>query len=583
MIIKSSIWNVTVCAIVLLFGIMACADSDEAEESVHVQKSIISGTIEKGPFVQGSKVSLYELTAGLLQTGKAFVTQTFNDMGAFRFETPMSLNSQYVELETSGYFYNELKGELSASQITLNALSDVRNRNSVNVNLITHLEYGRVKALVQDGVRFSDAKRQAEKELLACFAIKDEIISPEAISITDNSKSSAVLLAISTIMLYEKSEAEFSEFIAKFSSDFADNGRIDNPIIRNAIIQGQQNAHPKNVIDLMKAFYANRGVSFECDDYSSFIDFNGDGVIDENDKAFINLEPINIVEESYLNTEADLEAVWMGCYIKCRQFETEQLYLEAIRTGDKTKVHSITPENAKLSDAFASAYVAINMANQLLVHAPLIQEKGIITSEKANAMIAEAKCLRAFVYYNMAMLWGNVALVTKPITVDRSDGLALSKQEDVYQFAYSDICDAVSDLPTAYANEIETKARFTRDAALMLKAEIELALGHHVDAQSTLNSVSNTVFFGFAQEQASNLPVYTSNHLSLYRKEASGITENFESEWAAMTTSSYGYWSALKRLGKAQEVTGCYDYELLMPFPSRELRINSKWAQNPGY
>lgn len=583
MVIKSSIWNVTVCAIVLLFGIMACADSDEAEESVHVQKSIISGTIEKGPFVQGSKVSLYELTAGLLQTGKAFVTQTFNDMGAFRFETPMSLNSQYVELETSGYFYNELKGELSASQITLNALSDVRNRNSVNVNLITHLEYGRVKALVQDGVRFSDAKRQAEKELLACFAIKDEIISPEAISITDNSKSSAVLLAISTIMLYEKSEAEFSEFIAKFSSDFADNGRIDNPIIRNAIIQGQQNAHPKNVIDLMKAFYANRGVSFECDDYSSFIDFNGDGVIDENDKAFINLEPINIVEESYLNTEADLEAVWMGCYIKCRQFEAEQLYLEAIRTGDKTKVHSITPENAKLSDAFASAYVAINMANQLLVHAPLIQEKGIITSEKANAMIAEAKCLRAFAYYNMAMLWGNVALVTKPITVDRSDGLALSKQENVYQFAYSDICDAVSDLPTAYANEIETKTRFTCDAALMLKAEIELALGHHADAQSTLNSVSNTVFFGFAQEQATNLPVYTSNHLSLYRKEASGITENLKSEWAAMTTSSYGYWSALKRLGKAQEVTGCYDYELLMPFPSRELRINSKWAQNPGY
>lgn len=103
--VKSSILNVTVSAIVLLLGIMACADSDEAGEAVHVQKSIISGTIEKGPFVQGSKVSLYELTADLLQTGKIFVTQTFNDMGAFRFETPMSLNSQYVELETSGYFY----------------------------------------------------------------------------------------------------------------------------------------------------------------------------------------------------------------------------------------------------------------------------------------------------------------------------------------------------------------------------------------------------------------------------------------------------------------------------------------------
>ncbi|MBO5584978.1 MAG: RagB/SusD family nutrient uptake outer membrane protein [Bacteroidaceae bacterium] len=578
--VKSSILNVTVSTIVLLLGIMACADSDEAEEAVRVQKSIISGTIEKGPFVQGSKVSLCELTTDLLQTGKNFVTQTFNDMGAFCFETPMSLNSQYVELEANGYFYNELKGKLSASQITLNALSDVRNRNSVNVNLITHLEYGRVKKLVQDGVRFSDAKRQAEKELLACFAIKNEIISPEAISITDNSKSSAVLLAISTIMLYEKSEAEFSEFIAKFSSDFADNGRIDNPIIRTTITQGQQNAHPKNVIDSMKAFYADRGVSIECDDYSGFIDFNGDGAIDENDKEWLDMD---IVEESFWATEADLESAFMHCYLKCLQFETAQRYLEAIRTGDKTKVHSITPENVKLSNAFTSAYGAINIVNQLLVKVPLMQEKGSLTSINVDAMIAEVKCLRAFVYYNVAMLWGNVALVTKPVDDNRLDAPALSKQEDVYQFAYSDICDAVSDLPTAYANEIETKARFTRDAALMLKAEIELALGHHADAQSTLNSVSNTVFFGFAQELASNLPVYTSNHLSLYRKEASGITENLESEWAAMTTSSYGYWSALKRLGKAQEVTGCYDYELLMPFPSRELRINSKWAQNPGY
>jgi len=50
-----------------------------------------------------------------------------------------------------------------------------------------------------------------------------------------------------------------------------------------------------------------------------------------------------------------------------------------------------------------------------------------------------------------------------------------------------------------------------------------------------------------------------------------------------MAESRYGYWAALKRLGKAQEMTGCYDYELLMPFPYQELLLNSKMAQNPGY
>jgi hypothetical protein len=47
-------------------------------------------------------VILYELTANLLQTGKSFTSQTTNDFGAFRFEMPNPLESEYVELETSG-------------------------------------------------------------------------------------------------------------------------------------------------------------------------------------------------------------------------------------------------------------------------------------------------------------------------------------------------------------------------------------------------------------------------------------------------------------------------------------------------
>jgi len=138
--------------------------------------------------------------------------------------------------------------------------------------------------LVKDGKSSSDAKKQAEKELLACFAITDEMVSPEGISITDNNKNSAILLAITTVMLYGKNEAEFSEFIAKFSSDFADNGKIDNSIIRATIVEGEKNAHPKDVIERMKEFYADKGTVIECNDFSCFIDFNGDGVIDENDK-----------------------------------------------------------------------------------------------------------------------------------------------------------------------------------------------------------------------------------------------------------------------------------------------------------
>ena len=58
---------------------------------------------------------------------------------------------------------------------------------------------------------------------------------------------------------------------------------------------------------------------------------------------------------------------------------------------------------------------------------------------------------------------------------------------------------------------------------------------------------------------------------------------NNELYWQASNYLNYGYWAALKRMGKAQEVTGCFDYELLMPIPSMDIMLNPNMTQNPGY
>lgn len=572
-----------------MLGLVACNNDDSAEngkKAKQVEKSSISGNIEKGPFVQGSKVTLYELTADLLQTGKSFKAQTNNDLGAFRFETSMSLGSQFVELESSGYFYNEVQGRLSTSQITLNALSNVENRNSVNVNLITHLEFDRVKNLVREGKTFSDAKHQAEKELLACFAITDEIDSPEGISIIDNDKSSAMLLAISTVMLYNKNEAEFSEFIAKFSTDFADNGKIDNQLIQKAITEGEKNARPNEVIERMKEFYSNKGVTIQGGDFSQYIDFNGDGVIDPNDSISITHE--RVVEENIWINKNDLQGILSSCYLNSLEFESYQLILEGLRTGDKETVHTITPDNNTLSNTYSSACKVINRVNYLITNIPsLLEHDPTFTNEEMQSYLAEAKCLRAFAYYNLAMLWGRVLIITKPLlstynVAEEQLNISPSEQNQVYVFAYNDICEALGQLPTSYATENETKARFTQNAGRMLKAEIELSLGRYDDAKNTLNSAGNTISFGFITQEQS-IPVYSPNYLTLLKKEAEGNINGLEEEWGNLTESKYGYWAALKRLGKAQEVTGCFDYELLMPYPYIELRYYPNLTQNPGY
>ena len=607
-------------AIVLSTAFISCSSDDNGESPKTVEKSNVSGNIEKGPFVQGSKVTLYELEANLSQTGKSFKTQTSSDLGAFTFDSPIQLNSQFVELETSGYFYNEVKGELSTSQITLNALSNVANRSSVNVNLLTHLEYGRVKKLVRDGMDFTSAKKQAEKELLTCFAITDEISMPEGVSITDNNKNSAILLAISTVMLYNRSEAEFTEFISKFSSDFADNGLIDNATIRDDIKKGQEDAHPSKVIERMKEFYANKGVTIQCDDFSKYIDFNGDGVIDDSDKEGLNEEPnVVVVEDNYFNTKHDVYMVLNGCYAGLQQFINSQLQLEYIRTqraaepapwwNPSLSSAQIYPSSAWINTAYSNAYSVINRVNMLIDRKEYILERiHEFNDGEGEAIFTQAEVLRAFVYYNMSVLWGDIPLITQSYTVDEmlsgAVNIVQSSQNEVLDFVRTEVEKAIQSLPEQYDNAAKTKCYFTRDAALMLLAEVTLSKGYKEQANTALSQINaskynatisdpsaiyngnidnaQAVIFVLALE-GHYQPIYTHKHYDLLVKESQGETESLASDWEQSLCTEYGYWAALKRLGVAQSVTGCQSYELLMPFPSGELMYNPNLRQNPGY
>lgn len=564
-------------ASILSLSLVSCGDDEGECGAKPISKSQLSGKVEKGPFVQGSEVTIYELTAGLAQTGKSFRSQTDNYLGEFNLNTAMDLVSPYIELSVSGYYYNEVKGNFSGP-ITLRAVADITNRSSVNVNLLTHLERGRVLKLIQQGMSFGEAKKQADRELMAVFAITDKVSNPEDISIADNNDNAGILLAISTIMLYNRSDAELSELIALFSNEFAQNGQIVSTAVREAIQNGQKNAYPSEVIEKMKNFYSERGMTLLIQDFSKFIDFNGDGVIDDNDEVS-NREHTVVVEENFWNNVEDLKNILGGAYINCWHFFDAKISLEFIRIGS---AHSIDPNNSTLSRAFSNAYNTINRANLIIANTPSMIERQPDLQNKILTIAAEARVIRAFTYYNLAMLWGNVPLVTEPITtVDDAQNLVQAEQATVYQFAYQEVCEALQYIPNSNGN-YTTETRFTSESALMLKAELELTMNKKSEANTTLSTINSDFSFALMDENNVINFVYTQDHLSLLKKEASNDLTNLVSDWGSISDIN-GYWAALKRLGKAQEVTGCYDYELLMPFPSSEIANNSNMTQNPGY
>lgn len=125
---------------VLFALVLLGCSSDNNEETIEPTfTSKVSGVIEKGPFVQGSVVTLYELDAALKPTGKSYTTTVKNDEGAFDFGE-LNLVSKLVKLSISGYYFNEVTGATSISPIVLSAYSNVDNRNTVNVNILNKIE-----------------------------------------------------------------------------------------------------------------------------------------------------------------------------------------------------------------------------------------------------------------------------------------------------------------------------------------------------------------------------------------------------------------------------------------------------------
>ncbi|HLN21673.1 MAG TPA: fibrobacter succinogenes major paralogous domain-containing protein [Bacteroidales bacterium] len=255
--------------LLLQFSTLSCR-KDDFEKII---KSELTGFVQKGPFVNGTSVQMYELNTKLEQTGKAFITQINDNTGSFAINN-ISLSSQYCEFAANGYYYNEIDGNLSSSQLSLYALSDIRDLSSVNVNILTHLERERVKYLVDQGIPFSEAKDSAQSEVLKVFGMQilDQDNS-ETFDISADNEGSSILLAISVILQLGRSAAQLTELLANISNSLKTDGLMDNNDIisdlRDSVLSFHEQA---KVRQNLTTKYAALGINAEVPDFESYLD-----------------------------------------------------------------------------------------------------------------------------------------------------------------------------------------------------------------------------------------------------------------------------------------------------------------------
>ena len=243
-------------------------------EKIAISLDQVSGVTQKGPFLSGSKVLVREMEDGrtLTQTGHSFNGKILNDNGEFRINARM-LVSQYVMLEATGYYRNEVTGKNSNSELTLFAISDVNDRCVVNVNLLTHLEYERVIYLVtQKKMKVRAAKKQAQKEVFALLNIDATNFSnSEDLNVAGSSAEDAALLAFSIVLQGDRSESELSDLLTKIAADMEKDGVMNDSATRVSLARWAASTDSSNRIAAIRENVKNWGLSSMIPDFEKYV------------------------------------------------------------------------------------------------------------------------------------------------------------------------------------------------------------------------------------------------------------------------------------------------------------------------
>jgi len=271
--------------------VWACTDTPDTEEPDKPNPKpstgetwSVNGNVQKGPFVQGTSITISALDEQLNPTGQNYQTKTSDDTGTFLIDN--KIESRYVEIIAQGYYFNEIEGKVSSSPLTLRSISDLNEKGKTNINLLTTLEADRIRVLLKEGMSMTEARQQAETELFAVFNIPNTVSADsgfDKLDITQGADANGILLAISASLQAGRSVGELSEIINKIASEVASSGEVESDLIKEKIRSGCMLVNADKVRRNLEARYRELGVKdFTIPPFEDYLDINGDGVIDKN-------------------------------------------------------------------------------------------------------------------------------------------------------------------------------------------------------------------------------------------------------------------------------------------------------------
>lgn len=247
-----------------------------------------------------------------------------------------------------------------------------------------------------------------------------------------------------------------------------------------------------------------------------------------------------------------------------------------------TQGGTMVPSNGSIATYYKDQYVAIAKCNDFI--ASMESDKvNYLSDNVRKRYIAEAKFVRAWSYFNLTYLWGDVALILEPATADTKIGQ--SPQSEVLAAIINDLDYSIENLP----NEAYTNGRFVKGAAYAMKMRTAL---YKKDYQGVVDCW--TKYFGTSENKFS----ISNSYEDVFKGDKQrGNSEIIYSYYAADYTGTTLGWNAINDVilvtcswGDMIGLQNCVDeyefkdgtafsktnplYDAADPFNNRDPRLN---------
>ena len=221
----------------------------------------------------------------------------------------------------------------------------------------------------------------------------------------------------------------------------------------------------------------------------------------------------SFLSSNFYQNEAQLQSQNLGIYNTFKHVQWERYNYQFLsmpgqysttRLGSdvwwKAPIYGIheTQNASQLNSIWTLAYQAISRANTVIKYAPTspLYENDL---ELVDQYIAEAKWLRAYTYFTLVQMFGDVPLYKEPVETPDNNVLYRSRtaSEEIYELMVEDLKFAVEKLPVIWVNT--PSGRVTKGAGNFLLGKIYLTMAglplqkteHYQDAIDILLPIAN--------------------------------------------------------------------------------------------